>query len=65
LSIYFYHSLIIHKKRMYRTRFELIRDNPGSKRKINDSSYGGKVSRSTFFSRVEGMVLRSQYQEIL
>ena len=33
------------KKRMYRTRFELIRENPGSKRKINDSSYGGKKSR--------------------
>jgi hypothetical protein len=35
---------------MYRTRFELIRENPGSKRKINDSSYGGKKSRITFLA---------------
>jgi hypothetical protein len=52
------------KKRMYRARFQLIRENPGSKRKINDSSYGGKKSKSTLFSRVEGIGSRSQYQEI-
>jgi hypothetical protein len=40
------------KKRMYRTRFKLIRENPRSKRMINDSSYGGKKGRSTLFSRV-------------
>jgi hypothetical protein len=37
------------KKSMYRTRFELIRENPGGKRKINGSCYGGKKSRSTLF----------------
>ena len=42
------------KKRMYRTRFELIRENPRGKRKINDS-YGGKKSTSTLFSRVVGI----------
>ena len=38
------------KKMMYITRFELMRENPRSKRKINDSSYGGKKSRITFLA---------------
>jgi hypothetical protein len=47
---------------MYRTRFELIRENLRSKIKITDwpSSYSGKQSRSKFLSRVEGIGPRSQ-----
>jgi hypothetical protein len=52
--------LRLSKKRVYRPRFELIRETPRSKRKINDSSYGGKKSRSTLFRRVEGIGSRSQ-----
>jgi hypothetical protein len=33
---------------MYRTRFELMRENPRGKRKINDRS--GKKSRITFLA---------------
>jgi hypothetical protein len=42
-------QFILLKQRMYRTRFELIRENPRGKRKLNDSCYGGKKSRSTLF----------------
>lgn len=42
----------IFKKRMYKTRFELIRENSRSKRKNNESSYSGNKSRSTIFGRV-------------
>jgi hypothetical protein len=33
---------------MYRTRFELIRENPRGKRKINDSCYGGEIEEQKY-----------------
>jgi hypothetical protein len=42
------------KKRVYRARFELIRKNPRSKRKINDSiySFGGKKNTSILLAEI-------------
>jgi len=38
------------KKRVYRTRFELIRENPRGKRKINDSSLVGRRAQVHFLA---------------